>query len=554
MISSYTAAQIAAAEKAVMADLPPGELMSRAALAAANVCLRELRRRRSNAAGGSVTLLVGTGSNGGDALFAGTHLRRRGVAVTAVATGNRVHPAGRAALEQAGGRLVTISEGGPGEFSPIERVAEEAIACDVIVDGLLGIGARGPLTGHAAGLVTTLIVEAGLAAPPRYRRASKPTVVAIDLPSGVGVDDGAVAGQVLPADITVTFGTYKPAALLPPASGLFGRIELIDLGLTPRLREGGEPAARRLEATDALELWPVPRRADHKYTRGVLGVVAGSETYPGAAVLTTSAAVATGVGMVRYLGPDRAVERVLSRRPEVVPGGGRVNAWALGPGVAPGADDQVGRIGRALEWATSGRVPTVLDAGGFQLLPAAPQRLEPWIVLTPHAGELANLLADRGVPVERSEVEARPAHYTRLAAELVGGTILLKGPATVVAGQDGSLFVQDDGVPWLATAGAGDVLTGVIGALLAGHNDSAAIVPELPPQLAALGALVHGRAGRRAAGLIDAARSQGQAGRDGRRATCPARAGCPARAIGRPISALDVVDALPDTIDELLSR
>ncbi|MDR2114175.1 MAG: bifunctional ADP-dependent NAD(P)H-hydrate dehydratase/NAD(P)H-hydrate epimerase, partial [Bifidobacteriaceae bacterium] len=349
MISSYTAAQIDAAEKAAMAKLPPGELMARAALAAANVILRELRQRRGNAAGASVTLLVGTGNNGGDALFAGARLASRGVAVTAVATGNRVHEAGRKALEDAGGRLLTIFEGGPGTFTPIEVVAAQTRGCDVIVDGLLGIGSRGPLSGHAAGLVTTLIVEAALAAPLRYRRLDRPLVVAIDLPSGIGVDDGVVVGQVLPADITVTFGAYKPAGLLPPASGLLGRTELIDIGLTQALREGGEPTARRLEPCDVLELWPVPRREDHKYTRGVLGVVAGSETYPGAAVLTTAAAVSSGVGMVRYLGPDRAVERVLSRRPEVVPGGGRVDAWALGPGVAPGADDQVGRIGRALE-------------------------------------------------------------------------------------------------------------------------------------------------------------------------------------------------------------
>jgi hydroxyethylthiazole kinase-like uncharacterized protein yjeF len=529
MISSYTAARIDSAEKAVMAGLPPGELMSRAALAAASTILKELRARRGHAAGASVTLLVGTGNNGGDALFAGARLAARGVAVTAVATGSRVHPGGRQALEAAGGRLVTISEGGPGQFTPIEVVAGQASRCDVIVDGLLGIGARGPLSGHAAGLVTTLLVEAGLAAPPRYRRPTRPTVVAVDLPSGIGVDDGSVGGQVLPADVTVTFGAYKPGALLPPASGLFGRIELIDLGLTPSLREGGEPAARRLEAADALELWPVPRRSDHKYSRGVLGVVAGSETYPGAAVLTTSAAVATGVGMVRYLGPDGAVERVLSRRPEVVPGGGRVNAWALGPGVAPGAEDQMERIARALKWAASERVPTVLDAGGFQLLPSPPERLDPWFVLTPHAGEMAGLLTERGVAVERSEVEARPAHHARLAAELVGGTVLLKGPATVVAGQDGSLFVQDDGVPWLATAGTGDVLTGIIGALLAGHKDSAAIVPELPPRLAALGALVHGKAACRAS-----------------------RQGDPSGSIGRPIAALDVVAALPDTIADLL--
>ncbi|MDR2372770.1 MAG: bifunctional ADP-dependent NAD(P)H-hydrate dehydratase/NAD(P)H-hydrate epimerase [Bifidobacteriaceae bacterium] len=531
MIVSYTAAQVDAAETAVMAGLPDGELMARAAQAAAAAILRELRQRRGHAAGASVVLLVGTGNNGGDALFAGARLARRGVAVTAVAVGSRVHAAGRAAFEQAGGRLRTIAEGGPGAYTPIEQVADQASRCEVLVDALLGIGARGPLSGHSAALVTTLIVEAGLDAPLRYRRQTRPTVVAIDLPSGIGVDDGSVGGQVLPADITVTFGAYKPAALLPPASGLFGRIELIDLGLGPQLAEAGEPTAQRIQASDALELWPVPRRSDHKYTRGVLGVVAGSETYPGAAVLTTAAAVATGVGMVRYLGPDRAVERVLSRRPEVVPGGGRVGAWALGPGVAAGADDQISRIARALKWAKAERVASVLDAGGFQLLPRAPGRLDPWIILTPHAGELATLLTDRGVDTERAQVERQPVAYAKLAAELVGGTILLKGPATVVAGQDGSLYVEDEGTPWLATAGTGDVLTGLIGALLAGHGDSVAIVPELPAQLAALGAMVHGRAAVKACGADQVTGS-----------------------IGKPIAALDVIEALPATIAELLRR
>jgi NAD(P)H-hydrate repair Nnr-like enzyme with NAD(P)H-hydrate dehydratase domain len=205
--------------------------------------------------------------------------------------------------------------------------------------------------------------------------------------------------------------------------------------------------------------------------------------------------------------------------------------------VAAGADDQLGRIARALKWAKNERVPTVLDAGGFALLPPPPDRLEPWIILTPHAGEMATLLTDRGIPTERSQVEEQPAYYARLAAELVGGTVLLKGPATVVAGQDGALYVQADGVRWLATAGTGDVLTGLIGALLAGHGNSVAIVPELPAQVAALGAMVHGRAAKRAAqecGQMDQ----------------PAGPG----GIGKPISAMDVVRALPLTIAELLGR
>jgi NAD(P)H-hydrate repair Nnr-like enzyme with NAD(P)H-hydrate dehydratase domain len=134
--------------------------------------------------------------------------------------------------------------------------------------------------------------------------------------------------------------------------------------------------------------------------------------------------------------------------------------------------------------------------------------------------------------VERSDIERDPARYTKLAAELLGGTVLLKGPATVVAGQTASVYVQSDGVPWLATAGTGDVLTGLIGVLLAGHGPSVAISPELPVQLAALAAMVHGQAGRCAAGLSDPE--------------------TPLTAIGNPIAALDVVAALPGTIAALV--
>ena len=167
------------------------------------------------------------------------------------------------------------------------------------------------------------------------------------------------------------------------------------------------------------------------------------------------------------------------------------------------------------------------------MLPNAPERLDPWIILTPHAGEMATLLQDRGVPTDRDQVEQQPAHYARLAAEVVGGTILLKGPATVVAGQDGSLYVQADGTPWLATAGSGDVLTGLIGALLAGHGNSVAISSELPALIAALGALVHGRAAVKAS--------------TGSTMAKPA-------ILGQPICAMDVVRALPSTIAELLDK
>jgi NAD(P)H-hydrate repair Nnr-like enzyme with NAD(P)H-hydrate dehydratase domain len=186
-----------------------------------------------------------------------------------------------------------------------------------------------------------------------------------------------------------------------------------------------------------------------------------------------------------------------------------------------------------MEWAKAKHVPSVVDAGGFALLPPAPERLDPWIVLTPHAGEMAALLEERGVAVEREEIEAQPGHFARLAADLVGGTIVLKGPRTVVAGQDGSLYVQADGTRWLATAGTGDVLTGLIGALLSGHGDAVAIDLELPAQLAALGALVHGRAAVYAAtGSVDPSND----------------------VVGQPVGAMDVIKAMPATIGELLQR
>ncbi|MCL2787989.1 MAG: bifunctional ADP-dependent NAD(P)H-hydrate dehydratase/NAD(P)H-hydrate epimerase [Micrococcales bacterium] len=535
MICSYNAATIRECEKRLVGEGPKGRLMELAAHGAATVILREMRKRRDGRASGArILMLVGSGDNGGDALHAGAILARRGLSVVAIASSKRVHERGAEVFVQAGGQLLSAVDDGPGDLISIEDIAEMARRVDGIVDGIVGIGSRGPLTGHAAGLVMTLRVEAGLGAPMRHRRPNRPTVFAIDLPSGIGVDDGSVDGPVLPADITITLGAHKSSALFPPASLLFGRVELVDIGLKAPLWElGREPVARRLEAEDALDLWPLPRREDHKYTRGVLGVVAGSETYPGAAVLTTSAAVRAGVGMVRYLGPPAAVERVLSRRPEVVPGGGRVDAWALGPGVAAEADDQIERMRRGLDWARSQRVPAVLDAGAFACMPEG--RLDPWIVLTPHAGELATLLSDRDIPTERSDVEKAPVRYAQLAAELLGGTVLLKGPATVVAGQCESVYVQADGTPWLATAGTGDVLTGLIGVLLAGTGSSAVISPEVPVQLAALAALVHGQAAERASGHQQ----------EGGRTLGP---------MGAPISAMDVVDALPATVAALLAR
>jgi len=529
VLRAYTAAQVRSTEEPVLAEAG-GALMERAAFALAVAVLRELRARRGRVRGSHAVLLVGAGNNGGDALHAGAHLARRGVSVLAVTTTARVHPAGLAALLRAGGRVVSVAEGGPGEPCWLGDAVAEAFTADVVLDALVGIGGDGALRGPAGQLVAVL---SDLICLEEY---GSPFVVAVDVPSGIGVDDGTVSGPVLPACLTVTFGAPKPGLLLPPARELAGRVQVVDIGLTPGLVRHGEPAVTCLEDADVVALWPVPGTHDDKYSRGVLGVVAGGERFPGAAVLATSAAVRAGVGMVRYLGPQSAMDAVLAARPEVVSAGGRVQAWLLGPGVDPAEREQAERIGLAFASALGeSPVPAVVDAGALELLPAA---CAPHFVLTPHAGELARLLTARGQPAKRAEVEAEPMRFVQLASRLTGATVLLKGSTTVIAGPDGTVHAQRGGPPWLATAGAGDVLAGVIGALLAGHGPRVVEEPGLAGRLAAAAVLVHGRAAQRAS-------SRG----------APDRLGVPDRlgaALG-PIAALDVAEALPATIAALLA-
>ncbi|GEA82339.1 hydroxyethylthiazole kinase-like uncharacterized protein yjeF [Cellulomonas uda] len=473
MLLSWTSAQVRAAEAPLLADGVP--LMQRASFALAGAVARVLRERRGRVVGGSVVLLVGPGNNGGDALHAGAYLRARGADVVALAVAPRVHDEGRAALEAAGSRVVVVDEDG------VAAAAARAAGADVVLDGILGIGARpGGLTGVAGALVARLSArddERG------------PVVVAVDTPSGIGVDDGSATGTVLRADRTVTFGAAKPGLLLPPAARLAGELEVVDIGLDLP----GRPAIARLEGHDAAALWPVPGPAAHKYSRGVVGVVAGARRYPGAAVLATSAAVLAGVGMVRYLGD--VADLVVARRPEVVAGPGHVQAWVFGPGVSPEDAAQRRRIEHAFDGVLHRAEPAVVDAGALELLPP---RVPAHVVLTPHAGELARLLTARGHRVDREHVEAHPLRHARLAHELTGATVLVKGHVTLVVGPDGAAYAQSDAPAWLATAGAGDVLAGLLGAMLAGRAADVADDPSLAAALAAAAALVHGRAARTA--------------------------------------------------------
>jgi len=480
VIHAYTAEQVRTAEKPLLAVESgyPGSLMERASFALAGHCLRWLRERRGQVRGARVVALVGTGNNGGDALHALAYLAHRGVEVWALLATDGAHPGGLEALRRAGGRTVPAAG--------LAGIGRRAWTADLILDALTGIGSVGPLRGPAAD-----VVEALVRTDPRATAGWGSLVVGVDVPSGIGVDDGALPGAVLRADRTVTFGARKPGLLLPPAARLAGKVELVDLGL-PLDRDA--VALRRLEPRDLAALWPVPGESDHKYSRGVLGVVAGSVTYPGAASLTVRAAARAGVGMVRYLGPAEVARAVLAARPEVVTTPGRVQAWVVGPGMS---DDDVDRVAAALGQAFDSRAPVVIDAGALAVLGKLSESLPPSAVLTPHAGELAALLRARGVDVARAGVEAEPLRWARTAQELTGATVLLKGSVTVVAGPAWE-YAQADAPAWLATAGAGDVLAGVLGALLAGRAADLATDPDLVARLAAAAASVCGLAARAA--------------------------------------------------------
>ncbi len=496
-----------------MAELPDGALMQRAAAGLAAAVIELLETTTGGVYGRRVVLLVGAGNNGGDALWAGARLAARGASVQALLAAESVHAEGSAALQRAGGRLIPVD----GADQP-----QALRTAQLVVDGLLGIGGRAGLRAAAAGLA-----DAVAQLPPDV------PVVAVDLPSGVDPDTGAAAGTHIHASHTVTFGTLKPCLLLPPACHAAGHVTLVDIGLGPHLSAlARRPAVLRTGMASLAACWPVPGPDDDKYRRGVLGVVAGGPTYTGAAVLCTGAAVHTGAGMVRYVGPREPTDLVRARWPEVVPGDGQVQAWVLGPGVDPEQDDDQRR---AVQRALAGDRPCVVDAGALTLLPD--RRTAPTL-LTPHAGELARLLSDRGEPVDRAQVEAAPARYAGRAAELTGATVLLKGATTVVcdpqaagdaeaAVDPGSVVhARDDGPHWLATAGSGDVLAGVAGTLLA-----AGLAPVVAAELAVA---VHGLAGRLAS-----------------RAWLPARA--PARAPGGPVTAGLVLDALPAAVAHLLA-
>lgn len=441
MISAHRVETVRRAEAEVAAGLQPGELMQRA-VAGLVSALSDIP------AGDLIVVLAGPGDNGGDALYAAAGLLERGVRVDiACLDSDHVHRGGWDAAVAGGARIVDGPTRQPW-----------------CLDGMFGIGSRAGLAGRAAEWAD-------------WMAASGTRVIAVDVPSGVDVDGGTVPGPHVVAERTVTFGTHKIALIVGPAADAAGRVEFVDIGLHP-----GPADVESLDAGDAALLTPaLPTHGGHKYTRGVVGIAAGSTRYAGAAHLAVAGAQAGTAGMVRFGGDAALAARVIDRAPEVVAGPGRVQAWVVGSG---GGTDAEGFLRMAL----ADRVPVVLDADALRFLD---RPLDVPALLTPHAGELAAMLE-----TERAAVDADPLGHVVAASQRWNATVLLKGPRTLIATPGRPTRVNLTGTPWLGTAGSGDVLAGFAGSLLASGLD--------PHDAGSIAAHLHGRAAETCGGPLTA--------------------------------------------------
>ncbi|HEX3900926.1 MAG TPA: NAD(P)H-hydrate dehydratase [Mycobacteriales bacterium] len=466
MRSAYDADTIRTAEQPLLDSLPDGTLMERASYALARRCAEIL----SPLYGSRVVLLVGSGGNGGDAMYAGARLARRGARVDALLLTDKPLARALVALLEAGGR--TTQAGGAVD-------ADLLGAADLVIDGMVGIGAAGALREPMSRIVELL--EDGPA-----------VVVAVDVPSGIDASTGVVEGAAVRADVTVTFGAIKAGLLIDPGAEYAGLVEHVDIGL-----DLPEPTITALDAADVAALLPAPSAESDKYRRGVIGIVAGSDGYPGAALMSVGGALGTGPGMVRFIGsygpahvvrlrwPEAVVTQIDAGDADAMRAAGRVQAWVVGPGLGTGPDAKA-----LVEAALDSDLPLVLDADALTILATDSAILHgrtAATLLTPHAGELARLSGR-----QREWIEANRLTAAREAARMLGVTVLLKGSTTLVAEPDGAVRVNTASTPYLATAGSGDVLSGVCGALLAGGLNAL--------DAGSAGAFLHGLAGLIAAG------------------------------------------------------
>ncbi len=460
------------------AGLPTRVLMENAGRALALATLEVA----SGAAARGVLILCGRGGNGGDGLVLLRALHQRGIPARAflLASEERLGPETRANLETA--RALDL----PVELHPdlpdaeLEKALPEG---GVLADALLGGGARGPLEGTLARVVERLRNPQG-----RFH-------IAVDLPTGLDPDSGRIPGPSFRAHLTFALAAGRRCHFLHPASELCGKVRILEIGIPPEYLtpETGD-RVRLVSRTDFRETFPAPPEGAHKSTRGRLLLVAGSKRMPGAAVLAARGALGAGIGLLTVAATESILDQMPPEAmrlplPEGAEGelgdgaadivcGFRSDAITLGSGIGRTKEAE-GQI-RAI--VSRSEVPLVLDADGLNAFASRPGELRPGLALTPHPGEAARLLGRTTEAVAEARLET-----ARELAATAGNPVALKGPGTVIAEPDGAAWINSTGGPELATGGTGDVLSGIVGALLArGYS---------PTEALAGGTFLHGRAG-----------------------------------------------------------
>src|SRR5437016_7724507 len=468
MIELLTAEEMAQCDRLTVAGGIAGiALMEKAGRAVADTVAR-------HPLGTRVLVVAGPGNNGGDGFVAARVLAERGYQVRALLLG------------EAGALRGDAAEAARLWRRSIEQAAPDALAgAGVIVDALFGAGLNRAIEGEARTMIEAM-------------NSCGAPIVAVDLPSGINGGSGAVMGAAVKARESVTFFRRKPGHLLLPGRLHAGTVRVADIGIPDSVLE--QVQVRTF--ANSPQLWgrafPIPRLDGHKYARGHAVVMSGDVSFTGAARLAARAALRAGAGLVTLASPRAALEvnaaASLAIMVRAVDGAAeltalladqRLNAVALGPGLGVGEGTRA-LVAAALDGARA----VVLDADAltsFQddpdaLFRAIAARDRP-VVLTPHGGEFARLFG-------KSVQDTHPASkldQTRAAARASGATVLLKGADTVIAAPDGRAAINENAPPWLATAGAGDVLAGIITGLVAQH------VPAFAAACA--GAWLHGEAG-----------------------------------------------------------
>ncbi len=461
-----TAAEMREADRRTIEEIgvPGRVLMESAGRSIVDAMLRHLPELSA----ATIGIVCGKGNNGGDGLVVLRVLTNMGYRARAWVlaeledlTGGAIHNL-QAALKL-GLNVETVSS---------EEAWDQAVAdvrrCDVHVDAILGTG----LSQAARGLAARVIED--LSEMPAF-------TVAVDVPSGLSSDTGSIPGPAVSADLTVALAAPKVCHFVPPACDQCGVVDVAEIGIPPELLRGLAPRIETIEPSALTPLLPGRRAGDHKGRFGHLLVVAGSVGKTGAALMTAEAALRAGAGLVTVATSESAVAMIAGAIPELMwkplpeTGSGAIasqaleplkkaiaarDALAIGPGL--GLEQETVEVVRRLLREAS--VPTVIDADGLSALGGSRDAVatKPRLALTPHPGEAGRLLGLSAAEVQRDRVSAA----RRLSAE-TRGHVLLKGHRSLVADPEGNLQINLTGNPGMATAGSGDVLTGIVGGLLA---------------------------------------------------------------------------------------